>query len=105
MAPQSATGATRGAGTYSGDTYDYVTVGLARTSVAASTASITSMMAWIHPNTLSPTLTGPHIAGVGQTGCMIAGDLIEEYIQADDFANRRLKSLSFGLVEVGAWLP
>jgi hypothetical protein len=105
MAPQTATGATRGAGTYNGDTYDYVTVGLARTSVAASTASITSMMGWIHPNTLSPTLTGAHIAGVGQTGCMIDGDLVEEYIQADDFGNRRLKSLSFGLVEVGAWLP
>ncbi len=105
IAPQSATGATRGTSVFNGDTYDYVTFGFARTSTAVSTVSVTSMMAQTYPNTISPGLSGPHIAGVGQTGCQIDGDLIEEYIQADDMGNRRLKSLSFGLVEVGAWLP
>jgi hypothetical protein len=105
ISPQSATGATRMANSWNGDTYDYVVFGLARTTLVTSTAAITSMVAQTHPNTFSPTLTGNHIAGVGQTGCDISSDMVEEYIQADDFGNRRLKSLSFGLVEVGAWLP
>lgn len=105
VAPQTATGATRMANSFNGDTYDYVTIGLARTAATTSTVSVTSMIARAYPNTFTPTLTGPHVPGTGQTGCRISGDVVESYVQADDTSGRRLKSLSFGLVEVGAWLP
>ena len=104
VAPQSTTGATRMANSFNGDIYDYVTVGLSSTTTSTSTASVTSMMAQIFPNTYTPTLTGRHVPGVGQTGCEMSGDMIEEYVQADDFGQRRLKGLSFGMVEIGAWL-
>ena len=104
VAPQTATGVTRMATSFNGNTYDYVVFGLARTSTATSTASVTSMMAQVYPNTYTPTLTGRHVAGVGQSGCEISGDMIEEYVQADDFGQRRLKGLSFGMIEIGAWL-
>ncbi|HET7742667.1 MAG TPA: hypothetical protein VFL67_18620 [Mycobacterium sp.] len=105
IAPVSATAASRGTSVFNGDTYDYVTFALARGSSAVSTASVTSMMAQTYINSYAATLTGPHVAGVGQTGCEMSGDLVETYVQADDFGQRRLKSLSFGLVEVGSWLP
>lgn len=104
--PTSNTGAARTTSTIDGDTYDYATFGFARTSTTGTTnITLTSMLAQIWPNTITPTITGNHIAGLGNSGCAIDGDLVEDYIQADDSGNRRLKSLSFGLIEVGAWLP
>lgn len=104
-APLSATGSPRMDQSINGDTYDYVTFGLSRTLSTASTASVTSMMAQIWPNGTTPVLDGTHFGGLGQTGCVMMDDMVESYIQADDFGNRRLKGLSFGLLEVGAWLP
>lgn len=106
VAPQTATSLTRGTTGFSGDVYDYVVVGLARSSSASSTVSVTSMMAQCFPSGYTTTMTGPHIPGVGQTGCQFQEDIIEEYVQAEEaIGGRRLKGLSFGLVETGAWLP
>jgi hypothetical protein len=102
--PLSVTSATRMNQTINGDTYDYATFGLARPDASNHNALVVSMMAQIWPNGYSPTLTGNHVGGVGQTGCVMMGDMIEEYVQADDPGDRRLKGLSFGLLEVGAWL-
>ena len=104
--PQLADGATRLAHTINGDTYDYVTIGLGRTSSVASTVSITSMMAQLHPNSgATPAVTGAHIAGLGNTGCVFDGDAIpESYYLVHEAQALHLKGLSFGLKEVGAWL-
>lgn len=102
--PLSPTGAQRMNASINGDTYDYVTFGLSRTTAVASQATVYSMMAQLWRNGTTINSDGNHIPGVGQTGCVIMDDMIEEYIQADDLGNRHLKGLSFGLLEVGAWL-
>lgn len=85
-----------------GDTYDYVTFGFARTSSAASTVTVAGMVAQIHPNSASPVLTGDHVPGMGTTGCVFAGPMPEVYQLAVE--GRHFKGLSFGLMEIGAWL-
>lgn len=100
------TGSTRLNSTFNGDTYDYVTIGISRTTAVASTVAIASMMAQIHINSFTPSVIGEHVDGVGQTGCEFDGEAVTmDYIMADDSANRRLMGMSFGLTEIGAWLP
>ena len=104
-APLSATAATRMNQSIDGDTYDYVTIGLGRTSSAASTVAIASMIAKLHPNAESPALTGSHVPGMGVTGCVFDGDTVpEDYYLVHEEQSWHLKGLSFGLREVGAWL-
>lgn len=91
------TSSTRLNATYSGASYNYVAVDFRRTSSAASTLTITSMLAQLHTTGGSPTLTGNHQPGEGHTGLRMLG-WDEEYIAAD------ARSLAFQLVEVGAWL-
>jgi len=101
----SATASTRLNQSINGDTYDYATIGIARTSSAASTVAITSMLAVLHPNAESPALTGSHARGMGVTGCVFSGDAIpEEYVLVDENDSRHIKGLSFGLIEIGAYL-
>jgi hypothetical protein len=101
----SATASTRLNQSINGDTYDYVTIGIARTSSAASTVAITSMLAVLHPNAESPALTGSHARGMGVTGCVFSGDgMPEDYYLVHEPAALHLKGLSFGLMEIGGWL-
>ncbi len=96
-------GSTRMSRSIPGDTYDYAVFGIARTSSTSSTVTIASLMAQLHPNGVEPSLSGPHIAGQGATGCLFNGDAIPEtYVSAHP--SRTAKGLSFGLIEVGAWL-
>lgn len=104
-APLSVTALTRLNASIDGDTYDYATFGIARTSSAASTVTVASMLAVLHPNTETPPLTGTHIRGAGASGCVFDGDVIpEEYYLVHEAQATHLKGLSFGLKEIGAWL-
>lgn len=101
----SATGSTRLNQSINGDTYDYVTIGIARTSSATSTVAIASMMAVLHPNAETPALTGSHVRGGGFTGCVFSDDATpEDYYLVYEAQDTHLKGLSFGLKEVGGWL-
>jgi hypothetical protein len=97
------TAATRLNASFAGSAYDYVTVyGEWRTSSAGSTEVVTSRLAQLWPTGVTPTLTGDHQHGEGQTGCRFMGDVWSERdIAADD--DLQLKSAGFSLVEVGAW--
>lgn len=99
------TSSTRMNATFSGATYKAIEIYITRTSSAASTVTITSGMAQLHPTGSSPTLTGDHIAGAGNTGCRFAEAAIpESYTLVDQSGRpRHLKGLSATLVEVGAW--
>lgn len=101
VTPVAVTDTTRVGNSISGDTYDYVTIGLARTSTAASTVTVAGMVAQLHSGT-APAATGPHIAGRGHTGCVFKDDAVAEdyYLAA---GGRHLKGLSFGMKEVGGW--
>lgn len=98
------TGSTRLNASFAGSSYDYVTVDFRRTSSAASTLTVTSMLAQLWPTGVTPTLTGDHVPGEGHTGCRFAGDLwSESYRVASDDGVRLYKSAAFSLVETGAW--
>lgn len=103
VAPVAMTSATRVGNAISGDTYDYVTFGLIRTSsIQSAVATVAGMVAQIHRGA-APEATGPHIAGRGVTGCQFLDSAIPEtYYLASE--GKRLKGLSFSLKEVGAWL-
>jgi hypothetical protein len=94
----SSTGSTRMNTTFSGASYQYVKVFLARTAYTAAgdTITISSMMAQLWPTGTSPTLTGNFIAGKGHRGLKFGDDaLVQEYVMT----NRHLKGLSTRLVE------
>jgi hypothetical protein len=91
---------TRMNATFSGGTYQAVRVYITRTSSAASTISITSMMAQLHESGSSPTLTSNHYQGEGSTGLMFVDDaIVENY----SYMYPPRKGISTTLVEVGAW--
>jgi len=95
-----ATSSTRMNATFSGATYQAVKIYITRTSTAASTISLTSMMARLVLTGRSLTLTGNHMPGDGHTGLEFADDArVENYIYM--FPPR--KGMSTTLVEVGAW--
>lgn len=97
------TASTRLNASFAGSSYDYVEVYFMRTSGAASTLTITSMLAQLWPTGDSVTLTGNHRHGEGQTGCRFAGDVWSERdITASE--DVELKSAGFTLLEVGAWV-
>lgn len=129
----SATGATRVNTTFSGDTFLGVVVYLARTSTAASTVTLTSLMgqvyklytgdASLYPSTtlypgvvLYPSssagstpysvydATGQFVAGRGQSGMEFSTDAVAEtYTMVDNGSRRSLKGMSFALTEVTPW--
>lgn len=99
------TSSTRLNASFAGSSYDYVTVDFRRTSAAASTLTITSMLAQLWPTSVTPTLTGNHRPGEGNTGCRFSGGTYSEtYRVASDDGERTYKSVGFSLVEVGGWL-
>jgi hypothetical protein len=96
------TASTRLNASFAGSSYDYVEIYFMRTSGATSTLVVTSMLAQLWPTGDTPTLTGNHRHGEGQTGCMFAGDVWSErdLTASDDVM---LKAAGFTLLEVGAW--
>ena len=93
-------GATRMNASFAGSSYSAVEVYLARTSSAASTITLASMMAQLHPTGTTPTLTGDHQQGLGHTGLMFLDDAQpESYVYIDP----PRKALTTTLFEVGAW--
>lgn len=98
------TASTRMNATFSGATYKAVEIYITHTAADTSTVTITSGMAQLWKTGLSPTLTGPHIAGGGNTGCKFTSDALpESYTLVEQGRMRHLKGLSASLTEVGAW--
>ena len=93
----SPTASTRLNKTFAGSSYDYVIVDLRRTSSAASTVTIVSMLAQLYVTGASPTLTGNHQPGEGHTGLRMVG-------WEETYAPVSLRSAQFSLFEVGGWM-
>lgn len=95
----SSTAAPRLNASFSGSSYQYVKVFIQRTSSAASTITISAMMAQIWPTGVTPLLSSPggdFIAGKGHRGLKFGdGAVAESYVMVD----RHLKGLSTRLVE------
>lgn len=101
MTPLSSSGATRMNTTV--DSVDYAKVYVRRTTTAASTLNITSMMAQLWPTTVTPALTGNFIEGKGHRGLKFGDDAISEtYAMVDPYRPggvAHLKGLSTTLIE------
>jgi hypothetical protein len=96
------TGSTRLNASFAGSAYDYVAVDLRRTSGAASTVTVTSMLAQLWKTTATPVLTGNHVPGDGHTGLwFLDGNMTGAHRLW--LGEERFSSLGFSLVEVGAW--
>lgn len=94
------TSATRMNATFAGSSFQAVKVYITRTSTAASTITLTSMMARLVQTGRSLELNGSHAPGEGHTGLEFADDArVETYTYM--FPPR--KGLSTTLVEVGGW--
>lgn len=95
----SSTGAVRLNASYSGSSYQYVKVFLQRTSLVASTITLSSMMAQLWPTGVTPPLSttgGSFIEGKGHRGLKFADDaVVESYVMV----GRHLKGLSTRLIE------
>ena len=77
------------------------TVYLARTSTAASTATLTALWAQILPTGQTPVITR-HLPGHGTTGLRFRGKVLpEQYISAA--TGQKLIGMSVSLAEVEAW--
>lgn len=86
--------------TFAGSSYSAIEVYLTRTSSAASTISITSMMAQLYKTGSSPTLPTSHVYGEGSTGLMFVDDaIVENY----SYLYPPRKGIATTLVEVEAW--
>lgn len=98
------TASTRMNAIFSGATYKAVEIYITHTAADTSTVTITSGMAQLWPIGITPTLTGPHISGSGNTGCKFTSDSIpESYTLVEQGRARHLKGLVASLTEVGAW--
>ena len=86
--------------TFSGATYQAVRVYITRTTSAASTISITSMMAQLYKTGTTPTLPTTHYQGEGSTGLMFVDDAI---VETYSYMFPPRKGIATTLVEVGAW--
>ena len=96
----SATESTRMNTTFSGGTYSAVEVYITRTSDAASTITLTSMMAQLYLTGSTPSLPSAHYAGEGATGLMFADDAV---VETYSYMYPPRKGISTTLIEVGAW--
>lgn len=99
----SETASTRLNASFSGASYDYVAVDFRRTTSAASTLTIASMLAQLWPTGSSPALTGLHRSGDGHTGLRFVGETYKKdyrLMLSDEY----FTGVSFVLAEVGAWL-
>lgn len=92
--------ATRMNASFAGSSYVAVQVYVTRTTSAASTISLTSLMARLYKTGITPDLTGNHYQGEGSTGLMFADDaIVENY----SYMYPPRKGISTTLVEVEAW--
>ena len=96
----SPTGSTRLNTTFAGSSFAAVEFYVTRSSAAAATVTIASMMARLYPTGFSPVLTGQHVPGDGHTGLVFADDARVETYQ---YIDPPRKALTTRLVEVGAW--
>jgi len=86
--------------TFAGSSYSAVRLYVTRTSSAASTVSITSMMAQLYKTGTTPTLPTSHYQGEGSTGLMFVDDAI---VETYSYMYPPRKGIATTLVEVGAW--
>ena len=86
--------------TFAGSSYSAVRVYITRTSSAASTVSVTSMMAQLYKTGTTPTLPTTHYQGEGSTGLMFVDDAI---VETYSYMYPPRKGIATTLVEVGAW--
>lgn len=94
------TASTRMNATFAGSSYQAVYVELGRTTSAASTISLTSMMAQLYKTGTSPVLPTNHMYGEGHTGLVFTDEArVENYTYIDP----PRKGMNTTLLEVGAW--
>lgn len=93
-------GSTRMNTTFSGATYSAVEVYITRTSDAASTITLTSMMAQLYKNNTTPQLPTRHYQGEGSTGLMFADEAV---VETYTYLYPPRKGIATTLIEVGAW--
>jgi len=94
------TSATRMNATFAGSSYQAVKVYITRTTTAASSITITSMMAQLYLTGSSPVLPTSHMHGEGHTGLIFTDEArVENYIYIDP----PRKGMNTTLLEVGAW--
>jgi hypothetical protein len=96
----SPTSATRMNTTFSGEEYQAVEVYITRGADGASTVTLTSMMAQLYKNTVTPSLPSQHYTGEGSTGLMFVDDAI---VETYSYMHPPRKGISTTLVEVEAW--
>lgn len=99
ISPSADTAAPSFTSTVAGSTYSSAQVGLARTTTAASTVTVTAMWAQILPTGTTPGITR-HLPGRGTTGLRFQGNALPEtYVMSE----QHLVGLSASLIEVEAW--
>jgi hypothetical protein len=91
---------TRMNATFAGSSFQAVRVYITRTTSAASTISVTSMMAQLYKTGLTPALPTTHYQGEGSTGLMFVDDAI---VETYSYMHPPRKGIATTLVEVGAW--
>jgi hypothetical protein len=91
---------TRMNATFSGASYVAVEVYITRTTLDASTLTLTSLMAQLHKIGTSPSLPSYHYTGEGSTGLQFADDAI---VETYSYMFPPQKGLTTTLVEVEAW--
>jgi hypothetical protein len=91
---------TRMNATFAGSSFQAVRVYITRTTSAASTISVTSMMAQLYKTGTTPTLPTTHYQGEGSTGLMFVDDAI---VETYSYMHPPRKGIATTLVEVGAW--
>lgn len=96
------TSSTRLNASLAGSSYDYAILDWRRTSSAASTLTVTSVLAQLWPTGITPTLTGNHVPGEGNSGCRFYSGTVESQYRLVR-GGARWEGLGFSLIEVGAW--
>jgi len=96
----SASSPTRMNTSFDGSTYQAVDVYITRTSSAASSITITSMMAQLYKTGTTPSLPANHYQGEGSTGLEFMDDAI---VETYSYMYPPRKGISTTLCEVEAW--
>lgn len=100
----SPTGATRMNDSYPGGTFKAIEVFISQSVNGAGTITLTSGLAQQWRTGITPTLTGSHIRGQGNSGCRFeTAAPVENYVQVVQGQRRHLKGMSANLIEVGQW--
>lgn len=98
------TSATRMNYSTSGATNMGVIISLTRTTTAASTITLYSLVAQLYATGSAQPTTGNHHPGRGQSGMEFSSDAVaESYTLVDNGGSRHLKGMSFSLTETSPW--